>query len=200
MAPALRRHPCLIPAQAESHSPMPSSRASGSETMFAPSVSGGDGGRPTSHGKPPSPISPNSTRAHLQRLVACRPMRPAGPCAHCVEAIDRCPRRGYICCAAPTARFIRVGRAISSADLRAIEPAPRVATRQAGYLSSSHTRCRCPTDPPRAARRHASNACRGPTSSGYSTPLMRQREPVLRPDGRRHKPQRRVRSPTASDA
>jgi hypothetical protein len=56
--------------------------------------------------------------------------------------MDRCPRRGCICCAALTARFTRVGPSISSADLRVIEPAPRVATRPAGCPSSLRMRYR----------------------------------------------------------
>lgn len=90
-------------------------------------------------------------RAELAALAGAR----AGPCPHFGEAIDRCPRRGYICCAAPTARFTRVGPSIWSADLRVTEPSPRVATRRAGCPSSLRTRCRCSTAPPRAAGRAA---------------------------------------------
>lgn len=110
-----------------------------------------------------------------------------------------CPRRGYICCAATTARCIRVGRSISSADSRAIEPAPRVGTRQAGCQSSWQMRYGCPTAPPRAARRHASNACRGPTSSRCSAPVRPREGPVLGPDERTFEGRQRVRSPTACD-
>ena len=102
----------------------------------------------------------------------------ARPCPHCGEAIDRCPRPGCICCAAPTARSIRIGPSISSAGLRAIEPAPRVGTRPAGCPSSSRMRSRCLTAPDRshAAGRYNANAAVAPAgATGPDNPTMTPR-------------------------
>jgi hypothetical protein len=93
---------------------------------------------------------------------------------------------------------LRVGPSISTADLRVIEPAPRVATRPAGCPSSLRMRCRCRTARPRAARRHASNGYRGLTSSRCSAPLRRQERPVLGQPGQTHARRRRVPAPIAS--
>jgi hypothetical protein len=114
--PAERRSGCCIP-------PDPATRQ-GTRFRTATSIS--------------SDVSSVLLRAELRALTGAR----ARPCPHRGEAIERCPRRGCICCAAPTARFTRVGRPISSADLRGIEPGAQVATQPAGCPSSS----RCDTD------------------------------------------------------